>query len=494
LVYNALYMRPSLGLRFNLTKVGLMAFYRFQSVLTSFLQHDGLPFADVLTEATIQQAFDDAGVPTRQNDLPNNTIYTQAVTLWAFLSQVLHQGIQRACAAAVERVIAVCVDLGQPACSDDTGAYCRARARLPLPVIRQLTQQLAAGCEQQVPAAWLWRGLHVHLVDGTTNSTPDTPSLQAEYPQPNCQRAGVGFPLIRMVVILSLPTAMLEDAAMGPYAGKETGETALFRQLLGRIPAGDVVLADCYFCSYFMIALLQEADVHFVGRIHQRRDYDFRRGRRLGPQDHVVTWTRPARPTWMDAATYARMPATLTVREVGVQVNEPGFRVESFVVVTTLLDAVRYTREDIGELYHRRWLVELDIRSIKSSLSMDVLRCKTPEMVRKEIWTCLLAYNLIRQTMLRAALLARGSPRQLSLARAMQKIAAAYEMMVASAAATVVRLIAVHLANLGGALVGDRPNRVEPRRVKRRPKPHRLLTEPRAAARARLLAGAALAE
>src|SRR6202043_3585174 len=162
----------------------------------------------------------------------------------------------------------------------------------------------------------------------------------------------------------------------------------------------------------------------FVGRLHQCRDYDFRRGQRLGPQDHIVTWLRPVRPEGMDQATYARMALTLQMREVGVQVNQPGFRVESLVVATTLLDAQWYTREDLAELYHKRWLVELDIRSIKISLSMDVMRCKTPEMVRKEIWTCLLAYNLIRQTMVQAALLAEVSPRQLSFATAMQKIAA----------------------------------------------------------------------
>jgi hypothetical protein len=255
-----------------------------------------------------------------------------------------------------------------------------------------------------------------------------------------------------------------------------------------------VVLADRYFCSYFMIALLRELDIHFVGRLHQCRGCDFRRGRRLGREDHVVRWTRPARPAWMEQATYERMPLTLEVREVGVQVNQPGFRVESLVAVTTLLDADRYTREDLAELYHQRWLVELDIRSIKISLSMDVLRCKTPEMVRKEIWTCLLAYNLIRRTMLQAALVAELSPRQLSFAAAMQKIAASYETIVVIQEDRALTLIEVHVRDLGGARIGDRPNRVEPRKIKRRPKPQQLLTVPRAEARAALLAGGALAE
>jgi putative transposase len=297
-----------------------------------------------------------------------------------------------------------------------------------------------------------------------------------------------------MVVIMSLATAMLEDLAMGPYAGKETGEPALFRQLMEGIAPGDVVLADRYFCSYFMIALLQELGIQFVGRMHQCRDYDFRRGRRLGRQDHIVTWMRPVRPEWMDQATYDRMPLTLQMREVGVQVNQAGFRVQALVVVTTLLDVERYTSEDLAELYHQRWHVELDIRSIKISMSMDVLRCKTPEMVRKEIWTCLLAYNLIRQTMLQAALLAGRSPRQMSFAAALQKIAASYGTIVVMEEAKALTLIQVHLRDLGKDLVGNRPNRVEPRKIKRRPKPQPLLMEPRAEARAGLMAGGASAE
>jgi hypothetical protein len=382
------------------------------------------------------------------------------------------------------------VALGQDPPADNSGAYCRARARLPLTVIRQLTQQLADGAEQQVPQSWLWHGLHVHLVDGSTVSMPDTSANQAEYPQPPTQAKGVGFPLMRVVVLLSLATAMLKDAALGPYAGKETGETALLRQLLGGFGPGDVLLADRYYCSYFMMALLRELDVHFVARLHQCRACDFRRGQRLGQGDHLVVWTRPARPEWMDLATYDRLPRTLQVREVFVQVQQPGFRVDSLVVVTTLTDADLYSRDDLAELYHQRWLVELDIRSIKISLGMEVLRCKTPEMVRKEIWTCLLAYNLIRQTLLQAASLSEWSPRQLSFTAALQKIAASWGTIVVVADQVVATLIAVHLEDLANHQVGDRPDRVEPRAIKRRPKPQRLLRVPREQARAALLAGA----
>jgi putative transposase len=456
-------------------------------VLRSFLQHRGLPFADVLSEETIQQHFDDAGVAFGQGD---GDIYTPALTLWAFLSQVLFKEEQRSCVAAVARVIVLLVGLGQRPCADDSGAYCRARAKLPMAIIRRLAVQVADGCEEQVPAEWLWKGRHVYLADGSTVSMPDTAANQAEYPQPSTQEPGLGFPSARMVVLTSLATAMIKDMASGPYAGKETGETALLRQLLERFQSGDILLADRYYCSYFMIALLLERGIDFVVRLHQARTADFRRGRRLGPGDHLVDWQRPPKPEWMDQETYERMPLSIRVREVEVQVEQPGFRVDSFVVVTTLEDADQYSRDDIAELYHQRWLAELDLRTIKSTLGLDVLRCKTPEMVRRELWTGLLAYNLIRQTMLQAAVQAGRSPRHLSFAAALQKIAASWNAILVCQNATVLLLIEVHLGDMATHQVGDRPNRVEPRANKRRPKAQRLLMEPRAQARAALLAGA----
>lgn len=458
---------------------------RFGVVLSAFLQHDGLPFADVLPEEKIQQAFDDAKVSFGQGE---EDVYTPAVTLWAFLSQVLFKGEQRSCLAAVARVVVLWVALGNEPCSDNTGAYCRARAKLPLVVLQRLTLSVADGCEEKLPSRWLWKNRHVHLVDGTTVSMPDTSKNQAAFPQPTVQKKGLGFPIARMVVLLSLATAMVSGMEMGPYAGKETGETALLRELFPRLKAGDILLADRYYCSYFMIALLRLCcGVDFVARLHHKRKADFRRGQRLGSGDHVVEWLRPPKPTWMDQETYDRVPASIQVREVHVHVHQPGFRVESFVVVTTLIDAEAYTQDDIAELYHKRWLAELDIRALKITLGMDVLRCKTPAMVGKEIWACLLAYNLIRQTLLQAALAADRSPRQLSFTAALQKIAASWATLSVCDEALIVVLIAAHLRHLAGHVVGDRPDRVEPRAVKRRPKPHKLLKQPRAQARAELI-------
>jgi len=471
-----------------------MAFYsscaslshRFRFVLTSFLQHAGLAFADVLPEEDIQQAFDEENIDFAQEE---DDVYTPAITLWAFLSQVLFKEEQRSCVAAVSRVIVLLVALKRPFCSDNTGAYCRARAKLPETVLRRLTYEVADGCEGQLPRGWLWHGRHVHLVDGTTLSMPDTDANQEAYQQQTGQKEGVGFPIVRMVVLLSLATAMVSGMALGPYAGKGTGEPALLRQLLGRLGEGDILLADRYYCSYLMICLLLESGVDFVVRLHQRRRADFRRGKRLGKGDHLVEWMRPVKPSWMDQETYDRMPESIHVREVEVRIDQPGFRTESLVVVSTLTDAKKYTREDLAELYHKRWLAELDIRAIKISLGMDVLRCKTPLMVRREIWTCLLAYNLIRQTMLEAAKESGCSPRQLSFTAALQKIAASWGTLLLLDEATVVLLVGVHLRHIAGHEVGHRPDRVEPRAIKRRPKEHALLMVPRQEARARLLAG-----
>jgi hypothetical protein len=205
----------------------------------------------------------------------------------------------------------------------------------------------------------LWHDRHVYLVDGTTVSMPDTPANQKEYPQMPLQQAGLGFPIARLVVLLSLATGMLKDMAMGPYTGKKTGETALLRQLLERFEPGDILLADRYYCSYFMMAMLMESGIDLVTRIHQRRVVDFRRGRRLGRDDQVIQWRLPQKPDWMDQQTYHRMPASIEVRELRVHVAQPGFRTESFVVVTTLTDAAEYAKDDVAELYHYRWLAEM---------------------------------------------------------------------------------------------------------------------------------------
>lgn len=459
---------------------------RFRLVLASFLQKDGLPFAEVLPEDQIEEAFADEENSFAEDEA---SIYTPAITLWAFLSQVLHKQEQRSCVAAVSRIIVLLVALGLEPCSKTSGAYCKARSKLSEKVIRRLVTDLAKGCEDELPQHWLWHGRHIKLADGSTVSMPDTEENQEQYPQQASQQEGIGFPIARIMVLFSLATGMVTDMAMSCYTGKETGEAALMRELLDRLDPDDILLTDRILCSYFMIASVLSGKRDFVGRLHQTRKIDFERAKRLGQGDHLVTWQRPKKPEWMEQTTYEQIPETLTLRLVEVKVEEPGFRTESLYVVTTLTDPKQFPKNDIAQLYRKRWLVELDLRALKVSLGMDVLRCKTPEMVRKEIWICLLAYNLIRKVMLQAAKAAGLSPRDLSFSTTMQTIAASFLSLLLVNASTAENLVDAQLSSIRTRIVGNRPDRFEPRAVKRRPKPTRLLTMTREAARESLRGG-----
>ena len=457
---------------------------RFTNILRSYTQGDGLPFASVLTEEQIQRAAEDEGVGFGAG---TNTVFTPAVVLWAFVGQVLAGN--KSCVAAVARIIVLRVAMGLPPCSAATGAYCIARAKLTEKFLRRLTYEVGAELDDQAPAAWRWHNRRVLLVDGTDNTLPDTPENQRAYPQPRSQRPGLGFPMIRLVVLLTFATAAIVGAAFGRYRGKETGETALFRQLFDQLRHGDIVVADRYHCSYFMIALLRQRGVDVAFRMHQRRHYDFRRGQRLGHDDHIVEWQRPQRPTWMEEETYATMPETLTIREVRFNIHNPGSRTREIIVATTLTDDNTYSKDEVADLYHRRWHAELDLRSIKQTLGMDELVCKTPAMARKELWVHLLGYNLARKVAAQAAMERGLCPRQLSFAGTVQTLEAFSTALLTVDPSGRLTLCRILFAAIATHRVGDRPGRVEPRRLKRRRNKYPLLTRPRAQARARLLNG-----
>ena len=456
----------------------------FSLVQNAFLQADGLPFRDVLTEEEIHAAFvaENACFGEHEDD-----VYTPALTLWGWLAQVMQAEKARSCVAAVARIVALCVALGRKPPSPDTGAYCRARAKVPEIVIRRLVYAVGDGLESRVPADWLWLGRHAKMADGSTLLTPDTDPNREVWPQARTQKPGLGFPILRFVALISLATAALCGLAIAPYKGKETGETALLRELLDRFQRGDVLLGDCAYASYFMLALLLARGVDVVTRQHQRRRTDFSRGERLGAEDHVVLWERPQRPEWMDEETYATIPETLAVRELKVHVEVKGFRVRELIVITTLTDGERYPREEVAKLFRLRWHVELDLRNIKTSLRLDDLRGKKPETVRAEIWMHWLAYNLTRRVMAQAALLHEKRPRNLSFASALAAVAGAW--MLASVADRATLSLHARTQHLGisWSRVGHRPNRVEPRAIKRRPKSHKLLSQPREEARAVLI-------
>jgi hypothetical protein len=311
-------------------------------------------------------------------------------------------------------------------------------------------------------------------------SMPDTPENQAEYPQHTLQKPGCGFPIARIVVLISLAIGSVLDAAIGAGKGKLTGEMALIRTLHGRLKPGDIMLADSYYSSFDEVVTLAGMGVDVVMRQHGGRRSDFRRGTRLGHEDHLVEWQRSRnRPAWMSREEFAVLPRVLLMREVKVRVDKPGFRTKVFVVVTTLLDPGAFPRPELAGLYRARWHAELDIRSIKQTLKMDVLRCKTPAMVRKEIWGHFLVSNLIRGVMAEAASRHGVLPRELSLQGARQTVAGFRAELTRADGELAVVMRAVALRAIASHRVGDRPDRVEPRVVKRRPKAYPRMHESR---------------
>ena len=353
-----------------------------------------------------------------------------------------------------------------------TGAYCKARSRLPVAMVTGLAHTIGGLVSARAKPGWRWRGRHVKLVEGTGISMPDTPENQACYPQPSSQAEGVGFPLARVVGVICLATGAVIDAAIGPHAGKGSSELGLLRTLGTAFSAGDVMLADAFYCNYFLIATLLAAGVDVLFEQNGARHTDFRRGISLGPRDHLVRWAKSkTRPEWMTAQQYADFPDELTVREA---------QVDGQILVTTLLSR-KVSKGELDQLYARRWNVELDLRNIKTTLGVDVLRCLTPQMVEKELWVHLLAYNLIRLLMAQAALDADVHPRQLSFKHAVQLWVEwqAHRIELSVDPDTFFRLLAQ-------PVVGNRPGRIEPRARKRRPKPYPWLKMPRAEARERV--------
>lgn len=451
-------------------------FESFQAAVAAARRHGDLYFAALLDQESILEAFGSA------SSVWQGWLYTPAVTTWVFLSQCLSP--DHSCRDAVARLAAWLSAQGRRPCSADTGAYCTAREQLPEAGCHRLVCRTGRDVEEAAPHEWLWKGRRVRIVDGSTITMPDTAENQAEYPQLESQLPGCAFPIARIVVVLSLAVGTVLEAAIGQYQGKQTGENSMFRSLHDGLDKGDLVLADRYFSGWFDVALLVERGVDAVVRKHQLRATDFRTGLRLGHDDHLVFWNKPKRPEWMTRQTYESLPEFLMLREVRVPVRQRGFRTKSLLVVTTLLSPSGYAAEEIAELYRRRWQAELNLRSIKIALQMDHLRCKTPHRVRNEFWMHLLAYNLIRRAMALAALDSGVGPWQVSFKGTLQTLNNFLPLLgscmsLSSTCEAVVRCTAAHA-------VGNRPDRYEPRVVKRRPKPYKFFRVSRAEYRRRM--------
>jgi len=441
-------------------------------VRARFARDQGLPFADSLTELSILDALNEHGVTFRDR------LFNPVTTIWGFLSQVLSD--DHSCRDAVARVIAHRAARGAKVCSPNTASYCNARSRLRMDVLRTLAKRTAQELQAGAMRQWKWHGRSVFIADGSHVSMPDTAQNQASYPQPEVQRPGIGFPLARLTVLLSLATGACHDLAMAPYAGKGTGEKTLLRQMYDTLKPGDVVLADALFDDYFVACELRQRGIELVARAQYQRVGT--QTVQSGPDGDLIVWQRPNKPHGMKGEQYRTYPKTLRMRPVSVDARDKDNRVEQFQVITTILDAA-VGGGQIGALYERRWDGEVNIRSIKSTMKMDVLRCKTPEMVRKEIWAHLLAYNLLRTVMAVAAAEGHVEPRKISFKGAKQAVTAFAPKIEAARPEDRARLIDVMLTAIAYYRVGDRPGRWEPRARKRRPKPGMRLMQPRAVAR-----------
>jgi hypothetical protein len=456
----------------------------FATVTAAFADDADLLFADLLSEEDLQRL---AEKHHAHFGYKPNATYTVALTLWAFLAQCL--SASKTCTAAVARVIVLVTASGGDAPSANNGAYCKARGKLPVEMLHELTTDVGQRLSSQAPPPWLWKGRHVKIVDGTTLSGPDSEANQKKYPQPRSQKKGLGFPLMRVVVLICLATATVADARFAPWSGKETGEAALFRELFAAMFPGEIALGDRYHGSFAAMATLKKQQVDSCFRMHQRRQSQAKNGKRLGKGDFLVVWSRPRfkdRPSWMTAEEYASLPETMEIREVHFKVAIPGFRVDNVIVTTTLLDSEKYSANDIEELYRSRWHVELDLRYIKTTLKMDILQGQTPEMMEREIWGHFLVYNLVRRVMMQAAAQKGCSPLQLSFSGALAQVREGYTVRSLAAGERKAALAQALVKAVGQNKVSNRPNRSEPRARKRRPKDGKLLTKPRAAARAAL--------
>lgn len=430
---------------------------------------DAYAFFNLLTGPDLLDEVESLLPPHRER------LFPPTETLSMFLAQALDA--DRSCQKAVNNTAMQRLAGGLPPCSTHTGAYCRARKRLSTPMVCTLTRYAGRRVMAQAPRAWHWRNRPVRLVDGTTVTMPDTPDNQAAYPQSHNQKPGLGFPLCRMVGLVCLGSGALLNAAVSPYQGKGNDEQSLLRSMLDTLARGDVLVGDAFYATYFLLCTLRERgiDAVFEQNGSRQRMTDFRRGRRLGARDHLIVFQKPViQPGWMTRTAYDQAPETLTVREL---------RAGGKTLVTTLLCPKQTSKADLKSLYRDRWHVELDLRNIKTTLGMERLSCRRPEMAVKEIWVYLLAYNLIRVMMAAAARHAHCLPRQLSFKHAVQicvVLPQHRELLLRDDKRGILfELIAQQR-------VGDRPDRVEPRAVKRRPKPYPLLTEIREIAIAKI--------
>lgn len=398
-------------------------------------------------------------------------LFPPVETLSMFVAQVLNE--DRSCQNIVNQASVKSLVNGLKPCSTHTGAYCKARQRLPLDMPKKLALSIGKSLEEKTPPSWRWEGRRVRVVDGTTVTMPDTKENQNVYPQQGSQKLGLGFPISRLLAVTDLCSGALLGAAFGRFMGKGSDEQTLLRSLSGMFESGDVILGDAFFPTYIFIAEMLEKNVDIVMEQlgSRRRTTNFNQGILLGYRDHITEILKPKKkPDWIDQDRFDALPESIAVRE---------FKMKGKIMVTTLNNAKLYSKRSLFALYKRRWEIETNIGQIKTILGMNILSCKTPEMIGKEIWVYLLAYNLIRLLMSQSAYLTGCQPTDLSFKHCLQ-LWLNYLQHKPVIAEDILESLFILMAQ---QRVAKRPGRIEPRAVKRRPKPYPMLMKPRAEAR-----------
>lgn len=401
--------------------------------------------------------------------------YTPVATVWLWLHQRLKPGT--ACREVVAGAFARTLVEGQETVSTDCSAYCRARGRVPEELVERACTQVAEQVDEKSDYQAFDRP--VYLVDGTTCKAADTEDNQKEYPQPTSQKPGCGFPSIRLVGVFSLATGVLRQLAMGAL---DKSELALFYTLWSTLPKNAILVGDRYFGCFMNVALLLARGVDTVMRVNASRKVHFGKCHtRLSKGDALFEWKRPSKCTWLSKWVRLSAPKTLLVRVIRYTIHTPGFRSETVLLATTLLDPKVYPAHDLAQLYGRRWQVELDIRDIKTTLGMDFINVQSPSMVRKEIWVHMLCYNLARSIMTHACVVTGLAFEEASFKGSLNIITAMADALGTRELSP--EMYEQMLKGIAQARLRRRPNRSEPRVIKRRKKDYAIMTQRRRAKR-----------
>lgn len=425
-------------------------------------------------ELLFPKLFDDASVNVLLQELDSEEVtrrvrvYSIPVTLSLFVQQVLSHG--RGCKEIVTLLNQGRKAAGLSEVSTNTTSYCEARHRIPLQLIKKLTQQTAQLASSGTPENWRWRGHRVTLVDGLVVNAPDMPDNQEKYPQPSSQKAGLGFPQIRVCAAICLSTGVVTEVQYAPVEGKKTGEATLFRQMFPGFKQGDIVVADSNFECYRNLAVLGDQGVYMVCNKNGNRTSPFT-GACQTLEDKIVTLSRPGlAKSGYTREDWEKLPATMDVRMIRYSCKG---RTPEITIVTTLIDTEAYPPEAIAKLYKHRWACELDIRSIKAVLGMTWLSCHTPEMLERELMVYFLAYNIVRVTICDAARIAECEPRDVSFKNAKDSwLHFGQDSRETNDAAWL-------LWSIGDSLLRKRARASEPRKIKRRNNKYEKMKLPR---------------